>query len=578
MYIEAEEIAWKNFLATGNQFIRVSLNKHQTTFISGTNGAGKTTFVDAIFFAWFGKAFRDINKPNLVNSKNRGHCLVEFKFKRGQVPFLIRRGLKPTVFEIYENGVLIDQDSTSKDYQKYLEDNILGMNEKTCRQMITIESRDFKPFMKLTAQERRDFIDRFLDLTIYPDMAKLNKGLLDRLKIDLESVEREIDTIQSKIDIHLSYSKASLEELKNKRSETLETIDNLTKSHEEKVAECQEAKEAYEKKLGPFLRKKAKLEELAKSLSKMDATVKTKLERLDEDLRFFRDHDQCPMCRQGIDETHKEMIETENALSREVLSGNASEIDKNLDTLASRLEKLRVEQDDLDKELEVLNNLQMQEHGSHFWRKGYIEDLADIDRRIADIEDSSTPSESIATLQKELDVAKVRRDTLINERRIAEIAAGLLKDGGVKSKYIKEYLPIINDKINEYLYQFALVVNFNIDENFNEVIKSRYRDQFQYGNFSNGEKQRIDLAFIFTWRDLAKIRSSTDCNLLILDETFDASLDGPATEELLRKIRFLDKKANVVVISHKTERLAEKMDRHLKFSKVNDFSRMTVVS
>lgn len=571
--IEFEDITWKNFLGTGNIPITISLNTHSSTFFSGLNGSGKSTMLDAIFFALFGKPFRDINKPNLVNSKNKGHCEVVLNFKKRMHSYQIVRGIKPTKFEIYEDGVLIDQDAKSLDYQKFLETSILKTSERAFRQIVMIEAKDFVPFMRLNAGHRREFIENLLDIGIFSDMAKLNKSKMDTNRQRLREADENIKLLENSIHLHKSYAqkiahiqKKDIDDLKKKIEAEKASLRDAETALEDAKAESNEAKKKYDAELKKFQKDES-------DYKKILITIANSEERLDEELSFFIDHDNCPTCKQGISHDHKASVQASIDNKKEGLLAKRKNLDGVSKALEKRRKKLAKLEGDWSDKRQAVSDLDVVRR-RHKWVLEEAEsDLAKAVKEAEEASAASKESVDIGKIEEELIAAKARRSELLEDRRYMEIANGLLKDGGIKTKVIREYVPIINGLINKYLFRFGLAVNFTLNEEFNEVIKSRYRDNFQYGNFSNGQKQRIDMAIILTWREIAKLKNNTNCNLLILDETFDSSLDDKAIDEFIAAIHEMETDSNIFVISHKMP-LADKFKRHIRFEQHQDFSKM----
>lgn len=568
--ITFELIRWKNLLSTGNAWTEIELNSSKTNLIVGANGHGKSTILDALTFVLFGKPFRKINKPLLVNSVNNKDCKVEIVFKAYGKDYKIVRGIRPNIFEIWVDGSLLNQDSASRDYQEYLEKFILKMNMKSFCQIVILGSASFTPFMQLTPADRRTIIEDLLDIQIFSVMNLLVK---QRWQENKESVEK---------------NRMLLKSAQDKRDYVEKTLTNLRQNNDDRLIEL-------ETQLADFTQQKKDLLEKVKVLldEKEDlmtdvltltdvrndysnsivslTTQETSIQRCDKEIEFLTEHDECPTCKQHIDEHFR-------ARRKIKLHEEAAEAQKYADLLKKHMDDL----------LTKINNLEDKSKRSHSISaeiKSSKQTMMHIVSMMNDIEDNMNKIRNADKLvmDSEKDLKSAEEEIYrmegslqfrLNERTMIETAMSLLKDGGIKTKIIKQYIPIINKLVNKYLAQMGFFVNFNIDENFNEVIKSRYRDEFSYSNFSEGEKTRIDLALLFTWRSIAKMKNSVNTNLLILDEILDGSLDANGTDEFLKIIQTLTDDTNTYIISHKQDQLLDKFDKVYRFEKQKNFSRM----
>ena len=562
-----QTLKYKNFLSTGNQFIEIKLNKSSTTLIAGTNGAGKSTILDAIFFALFNKPFRNIKKPQLVNSINERDLEVVLDFSIGKKEYKIIRGMRPKKFEIYENGTLVNQDADARDYQKFLEENILGgLNEKVFKQVVVIGSADYSPFMQLRAADRREVIEELLDITIFSEMLIIAKERLGVLKQQLMEMDYSIDLSNEKIKLreevsakHKEESKAKIKELQDKidsEKEKIEKIKSVITDLEDKKSQLSE-----KYKGNDILRKS--ISDLQKLLSDLQSTKKSHSNKI----AFFDGNDECPTCQQDIEKEHKEKL----------VSFSQSKLD-DVDGAIERLKtELTKKEAFLDKFEKIQKTIQKYENKIYENNTDIKSSERYINRMQSEISSLEAPKEdhkeTISTLRKEHKTLTDKRKSKLDEQAYYNVASGMLKDGGIKTKIIRQYVPLMNKIINDYLVRFGLPIEFTLDENFNEVIKSRYRDGFQYNNFSEGEKQRIDTALLLAWRQIAKAKNTTNTNLLIMDETFDSSLDGTATEELLNILLEMDKHTNIFIISHKQD-LSDKLRSHIEFEKHGNFTRI----
>lgn len=567
-----EKIRWKNFLSTGNIFTEIELNAHTNSLIIGENGAGKSTILDALCFVLFGKPFRNINKPQLINSINAKNLVTEIEFSIGAKSYKVIRGIKPAIFEIWCNGVCLNQDSASKDYQEYLEKHILQMTYKSFTQIVILGSASFKPFMQLTPAERRIIIEDLLDIQIFSVMNTLakqrllnNREALESNKIKGLGKTEKIQFVQTTINSLKRNNDEKVTELKNKQTEYQNKLDVIVES----LTELRRSEVELKQKISPLSELRSKLNK-ASSLS---AKLNVKLNTCTKSLQFFKENENCPTCKQEMqgDSIINEVAtltkqQNELTTAKNELSKRISAIEENIKELEDIHNKLSDIWLEIASKEEQEKNLRLQ--------------LNDIENTInnAGLSDKVLHDSETELQQLKNDIAKneQEKERLLAEKMLIETTIQLLKDGGIKSKIIKKYLPVINKLINSYLSQMGFFVNFEIDENFNETIKSRHRDSFSYQNFSEGEKTRIDLAILFAWRAIAKMRNSINTNLLIFDEIFDGSLDVNGTDEFLKIIWNLTEDINVFVISHKQDQLIDKFKKIYKFSKKRGFSGVTV--
>ena len=567
--LEFQKIRWKNFLSTGDNFTEILLNKSPTTLILGANGAGKSTVLDALTFGLFGKPFRKINKPQLTNSVNEKDCLIEIEFIIGKTKYLIRRGIKPGIFEIYHNKKMINQDSKIKDYQKYLEDNILKLNFKSFTQTVILGSATFVPFMQLSAKDRRDIIEDLLDIKIFSSMNEILKSRL----IDHKENVRGNDNERNNIDNQIHLQESSIEEIKKDRKKLIQSSKKKIEEYQSKIDENDACIEKLNAKISMLNDTLVELKPVQKKISKMDsisAGLTSKIRSLKEDQEFFRDIDNCPTCKQDVDASHKEMMIAER-------KDKQKEIEQALEDFKNEYEVINARMDELLNTQSKVSNLtgDISEKTSH--NRGLKTSIKDYEKEIEELESTDTSTTKMRKELKKFIEQKQKieriREELLEEREYLNVASTLLKDGGIKTSIIKYYLPIMNGLINKYLHQMDFYVNFTMDENFSENIQSRNRENFSYTSFSEGEKMRIDLALLFTWRDVAKMKNSVNTNLLVLDEVFDSSLDSNGTDEFLKLLNELGGN-NVFVISHKGEILYDKFRSIIKFDKVKNFSKI----
>ena len=564
-----KKVRWKNFLSTGNQFTEIELDRSPTTLIIGENGAGKSTILDALCFGLFNKPFRNIAKKQLVNSVNNGSSVVEVEFSVGTKEVKVVRGIKPNSFEVYVNGNMINQDANARDYQKHLEQQIMGLNYRSFTQVVILGSSTFVPFMQLPTKARREVVEDILDIKIFSLMNFLLKNKTKELNEETRNVQYEYDLTKEKINLKEKFIK----EVVNNKSEIIaenhqKVFDNnfTINSRKEDIVGLEQEKD----KLSYDAEEQARLEQKINKLSKTEAALQNRKDNHDRQIQFFKDNDECPTCEQSItDATKQTQIESRGTKVGEITEGlrQLEELENaeksKLDVIISNLEAIRHHDVEIAKirasikEMESFNEKLKKDIETY--EKGQVSD---------------DDKEKLLKLKGKLEHVEEQKSKLTEDKFYIDVARNLLQDTGIKTKIIKQYLPIMNKLVNTYLSSMDFFVNFNIDENFNETIKSRFRDEFSYASFSEGEKMRIDLALLFTWRAIAKMKNSTNTNLLILDEIFDSSLDGTGTDDFLKILNtFHDQ--NVFVISHKQDMLFDKFRSVVKFEKVKNFSRIS---
>ena len=566
-----EKVRWKNFLSTGNVFTEVALNKSNNTLIIGQNGAGKSTILDALCFGLFGKPFRKINKPQLLNSINNKDALVEIEFKIGQKNYKVVRGIKPNTFEIYCNNVLLNQDAAAKDYQEVLENQILKLNYKSFTQVVILGSASFVPFMQLSAADRRTIIEDLLDIQIFSAMNSVVKEKLSEIKEETNKVKYAIALTKEKIQLQLQNiedgKKLNDEEIAKKQTE-IETSNQQIKNISESIRLITKHVNELVNKVGD---KKEKLEKKSKNLFQIKGKIETNIQRNEKDIEFYEDNHDCPTCKQAITEEWKNSQVSEKSEKIKSQKKGLSEVEEELKKVTGDLQTIS----NIVSHINEHNNEITKHNATISAINVYI---AKLNKEITELSNKKNSSEGdnlkLRDLKLELHTLNDSHEELVELKHYNEFAGSLLKDTGIKTKIIKQYLPIMNKLINKYLSAMDFFVNFNINENFEETIKSRHRDEFSYANFSEGEKMRIDLALLFTWRQIAKLKNSTNTNLLILDEVFDSSLDTVGTEEFLKLIHEMGSDTNVFVISHKGDQLFDKFRSVIKFEKKGNFSRI----
>lgn len=561
-------LKWKNFLSTGNAFTEIDFQSFNTTLIVGHNGAGKSTLLDALSFALFGKAHRNINKPQLVNSINNKDCSVEVVFEASGSEFKIVRGIKPTVFAIYKNGEMLNQESHANQYQKILEQNILKLNHKSFHQIVVLGSSSFVPFMQLSAQHRRDVIEDLLDIGVFSKMNSLIKEKNSILKGTIREIDYKIDIQKNKIEVQKKYisdvnriNKDLKDQKQTNIIEMRKDITGILKDNDE-LLRLIEAGSSIPTTIDSMQSTKSKLLGYQSQFTKDVRTVV-------KDAKFFEDNSTCPTCSQDIDE-HVKSQKLNDAKSK------AKELSKALTDIEVKLDATQKELEATEHKMQEIRNFQTQMNSNQSAMSRIELQIKVLSDEIDNLTDTSS---DISVAKDDLESYVTEKNALIetrlesNEQFQYNIAiTEMLKDTGIKTKIIKQYIPVINKLVNNYLQTLEFFVHFELDESFSETIKSRHRDSFSYASFSEGEKQRIDLALLFTWRQVAKMKNSVSTNLLILDETFDSSLDYEGVDNLMKIIETLTSDTNVFVISHKGDMLESKFEKKLEFFKDKNFS------
>ena len=562
-----EKVRWKNFLSTGNQFTEIQLNDTNTNLIVGSNGAGKSTVLDALTFSLFGRAFRKINKPQLINSVNDKDCKVEVEFTIGKTSWKIVRGIKPAIFEIWRDDSLLDQASSAADQQKWFEQNVLKMNYKSFTQIVILGSSTFVPFMQLTASNRRDVIEDLLDIRIFSTMNVVLKEKIRSIKEEVKVLELKKESLLDKVEMQKNFieelecrGKENVKQKENKIQELLIEENNLMLSNqiiEEDVF-----------KLNKEIEEVTGATDKLRKLGNLKGKISNKVATITKEHKFFTENTVCPTCNQDIEETFRiNRIKDAQDKAKELQSGY-----QELEDAINKEEERERQFLFLSKETTTLTHGISKNNTKIAGCQRQIRDLESEIQRITDqLANRNIENEKLESLKDNLkttyDELAQRKDTI----DYYDFSYSLLKDGGVKSKIIKKYLPLINQQVNRYLQMMDFYINFTLDEEFNETVQSPIHEDFSYASFSEGEKMRIDLALLFTWREVARMKNSVNTNLLIMDEVFDSSLDGFGTEEFLKIIRFVIKDANVFVISHKTG-MDDRFANVIKFEKVKGFS------
>ena len=564
-----KKIRFKNFLSTGNQFTEFNLTENTTTLIIGTNGAGKSTVLDALTFGLFGKPFRKINKPQLPNTVNEKDCVAEVEFSIGSIDWKVIRGIKPNKFEIYRNGKLLDQSASAVDQQKWLEQVVLKMNYKSFTQIVILGSSSFVPFMQLTAANRRDVIEDLLDIKIFSTMNTIIKEKLRQVKDEVRTLELSKESVTEKMNMQEEF----IEELENRGKSNIDSnmskIDKLLNEENEYVLNNETLSSKMEMVQGQMQEVTGVAEKLAK-LNNLRGKISQKVTTITKEHKFFNENTVCPTCTQSIEEEFRL-----NRISD--AQNKAKELKKGYQDLE---ETIQFEQERerqfiaLSQEITNLTHGISQNNTRISLNQRQIRDLEhEIQTITENLANRNSEHEKLEAFKKKLNTTETELESKKDSYRYYDFSYGLLKDGGVKSQIIKKYLPLINQQVNRFLQMMDFYINFSLDEEFNETVQSPIHEDFSYASFSEGEKMRIDLALLFTWREVAKYKNSVNTNLLIMDEVFDSSLDGFGTDDFLKIIRFVIKDANIFVISHK-DGLQDKFDNVIRFEKVKGFSRM----
>ena len=565
-----QKVRWKNFLSTGAAFTEINFTRSTNTLIIGNNGAGKSTILDALCFGLFGKPFRKINKPQLLNSINQKECVVEIEFSMGKKYYKVIRGIKPNTFEIYCNDALMNQDAAARDYQEVLEKNILKLNYKSFTQVVILGSASFVPFMQLSPADRRAIIEDLLDIQIFSSMNVLVKDKMSEIKESSTKTKFEMQLISERI----ISQKRSIEEHRIRNDEEIEKKKKEITNSIDQTFTLQRDIDLIQRHIVSLQSKiadKISVEKKSKKLLQLESKIETNIKKNEKDITFYEEHNNCPTCEQVIAGEFK----AEQIIERKT----------KVTTQRQGLEEIAAQIAQTNNRIEEIHNIisHVSEHNNEIVKHNSTISAVNkyISKIQAEIESLSIHKDTIEEENEKLKEFKAELTSLMDiqeklsiEKQYFEFAGSLLKDTGIKTKIIRQYLPIMNKLINKYLTAMDFFVNFTINESFEETIKSRHRDEFSYSNFSEGEKMRIDLALLFTWRQIAKLKNSTNTNLLILDEVFDSSLDGVGTEEFLKLIHEMGTDTNVFVISHKGDQLFDKFRSIIRFEKINNFSRI----
>jgi len=566
-----KKIRFRNFLSTGNQYTEIDFLKHKTNLIVGSNGAGKSTVLDALCFSLFGKSFRKINKPQLINSVNDKDCKVEVEFSIGKTEWKIVRGIKPTIFEIWRNDKALDQSSAALDQQKWLEQNVLKMNYRSFTQIVILGSSTFVPFMQLSTAHRREVIEDLLDIKIFSSMNNIIKEKIRSSKEDIKVLELKKESLLDKVKMQQEF----IEELEKRGKDNINNNNRKISDLDKEIEQYMQENGSVEEPLQELIRERDAITGYAEKLRKLGnlkGKISQKVSTITEEHKFFTENTVCPTCTQSIEETFRiNRINDAQSKAKELQSGY-----KELEEAIKEEEKRERQFNTLSKEIFELTNGISQNNikisGCQRQIRSLESEIQTITEQLANRNTEHDKLESFKeNLKTTYDELASKKDTI----NYYDFSYNLLKDGGVKSKIIKKYLPLINQQVNRYLQMMDFYINFTLDSEFNETVQSPIHEDFSYASFSEGEKAKINLALIFAWREVARMKNSANTNLMIFDEVFDSSLDSTGTDEFLKIIRYVIKDANVFVISHKTG-MEDKFSSVIKFEKIKGFSHMIV--
>jgi len=565
-----QKVRWKNFLSTGNSFTEIDFQRSPNTLIIGNNGAGKSTILDALCFGLFGKPFRKINKPQLLNSINNQAAVVEIEFAIGKKDYKVVRGIKPNIFEVWSNGVMVDQNAASKDYQEHLEKFILKLNFKSFTQVVILGSASFVPFMQLTPADRRAIIEDLLDIGIFSSMNGVVKERMSEIKEQTTANKYQMELAAEKIKFQKQnieeHKTRSNTEIEKKKKEVNDSIDqNFTLQRD--IGLIQKHIDVLQSKI----QDKLNIEKKSTKLIQLESKLESRLKKLEKEYKFYEENHDCPTCKQSIADTFRRSQLSGIDKTKGEIGVGIQDIETKIQAANNRIEQIQK----IVKHIQDHNNEIVKHNSTISAINTYINKLQkEIEELAATKDNLEDENDKLKELQQELGELVSKQKEISEQKQYYEYAGSLLKDTGIKTKIIRQYLPIMNKLINKYLTAMDFFVNFNINESFEETIKSRHRDEFSYANFSEGEKMRIDLALLFTWRQIAKLKNSTNTNLLILDEVCDSSLDGVGTDEFLKLIHDVGSDTNVFVISHKGDQLFDKFRSVIRFEKKNNFSQI----
>ena len=568
--IHFHNVRWQNFLSSGNNWTEIQLDRSPNTLVVGENGAGKSTMLDALCFSLFGKPFRKINIPQLINSVNQKALMVEVNFTIGSTEYRVVRGEKPKLFEIYKDGNLINQVASRREYQVLLEQNILKLNYNSFTQIVILGSSTFVPFMQLPAQQRRDIIEDLLDIKIFTTMNVLLKERLSDNKLKITDVKNALMVEDEKLNVHENY----IHEIETKNRARIANLMSEVDKSESSISRLEisiESNNANIKELQDSITDEESVNKKLQDILKIESKFDDKIKKIRKEIKFFEDNDVCPTCDQDIDKTIKDAKITQG-------KNKVDEVTNALDKLQVELNKENqrlLDIAEVNKEIQEYLTKVTDENNQISSLNRYIKQMREsIDTEVSDSTDLKAENNKLRNIKKGIEVLEKKRKEHINEKELLDVAFEMLRDKGIKTQIVRQYIPVMNKLVNKYLAAMEFFVSFELDEKFEETIKSRHRDSFSYSSFSEGEKMRIDLSLLLTWRSIAKMKNSTNTNLLILDEVFDASLDSNGCDEFLKLLNELGQDTNIFVISHKGDILQDKFRSVIRFEKHKNFSRI----
>lgn len=569
--INFRKVRYKNLLSSGNKFTTIELDRSQTTLIVGDNGAGKSTLLDALCFGLYGKGFRNLKKDLLINSINQKDLIVEVEFDIGRKKYKVIRGAKPNKFELYVNDTLVNQDATMRDYQDHLESNILKMSYRSFTQVAILGSANFTPFMQLKSTERRKLVEDLLDITIFSTMQDILKKKVTNHNVEVRETNHKVELLEERIS-GLNDQMQALQKNRDKRikkyeSTVTETQDNINKI----LGEVDEKKKDVVEKTRLISDKDVEANRLNEAVE-LERQLETARKKAIADVKFYEENDDCPTCKQGLDEEHKKKHIAERQSKAKEIRSALNQIENTIEGVRTRLTEIGDIQSEIDKVQREIGLLQTEIISN----QKYVDKIQnEIKILQGEIHDESV-NDRLTSAEDDLDKLHSKKQSLTDRQHYYELATTLLRDQGVRQRIIKQYVPVMNKMINKYLASLEFYVGFELNESFEETIKSRFRDVFKYDNFSQGEKMRIDLALLFTWRSVARLKNSVNTNLLILDEVFDSSLDSQGTDDFLKLLNTLTEKTNAFIISHKGDQLYDKFEEVIRFEKYKNFSRIAI--
>jgi len=568
--ITFKKVRYKNLLSSGNKFTEVQLDANQTTLILGENGAGKSTLLDALCFGLYGKGFRNLKKDLLVNSINQKELVVEVEFSIGKKQYKVLRGAKPNKFEIYVNDVMVNQDATVKDYQEHLEKNVLKMSYRSFTQVCILGSANFTPFMQLRAVERRKLVEDLLDISIFSTMRDILRKKVSEHNIEMKETTHEVELMEERINGLNEQLNALRENREEKISKLQKTVEETKTNITNRLGEVDEKTKNVVEKESLIDDKETQKTRMQQALD-MEKQLESARKKAIKEIEFYEKHDECPTCQQGLDHEHKKKhVEEKTAKTTEIKEA-IKELESRITKINTRLEEISVINDEITEIQKEIGIIQTEVLANQKYMEKIQGTIEELKQEVAGNSDVHTRLEES---EDKLDILHAKKESLVDQGHYYDIATTLLRDQGVKERIIKQYVPIMNKLINKYLAQLEFYVGFELNESFEETIKSRFRDVFKYDNFSQGEKMRIDLSLLFTWRAVARMKNSVNTNLLILDEVFDSSLDVNGTDEFMKLLNTLTEKTNAFIISHKGDALYDKFEHVIRFEKYKNFSRV----